>query len=69
METDSIPHIHVERTLAIIKPDAVSCADEIEEIILKNGFFILQPWLADWLLENNPNRPSISDRYMVQKHL
>ncbi|KAF5396128.1 Nucleoside-diphosphate kinase [Paragonimus heterotremus] len=36
------PHILVERTLAIIKPDAVIVADEIEEKILQNGFFIIQ---------------------------
>ncbi len=36
------PQIFVERTLAIIKPDAVSKASEIEEIILRAGFTILQ---------------------------
>ncbi|KAL4631320.1 hypothetical protein GN956_G14984 [Arapaima gigas] len=35
-------HIHVERTLALIKPDAVHKADEIEDIILRSGFMILQ---------------------------
>ncbi|KXJ18056.1 nucleoside diphosphate kinase homolog 5 [Exaiptasia diaphana] len=34
--------IYVERTLAIIKPDAVHKTDEIEEIILQHGFTILQ---------------------------
>ena len=34
------PHIFVERTLAIIKPDAFHKSEEIEECILKNGFYI-----------------------------
>ncbi|KAI7801620.1 nucleoside diphosphate kinase homolog 5 [Triplophysa rosa] len=36
------PRIFVERTLALIKPDAVHKADEIEDIILTSGFTILQ---------------------------
>ena len=36
------PHIYVERTLAIIKPDALHKAEEIEDIILRSGFAILQ---------------------------
>ena len=36
------PHINVERTLAIIKPDAVHKAEEIEDIVLRSGFAILQ---------------------------
>jgi len=35
-------YIHVEQTLALIKPDAIERADEIEEIILNHGFMILQ---------------------------
>ncbi|TGZ68905.1 hypothetical protein CRM22_004016 [Opisthorchis felineus] len=27
------------------------------------------PWLADWLLDNNPNKPSVNSRYTVSKHL
>lgn len=33
--------IFVERTLAIVKPDAVQKANEIESIVLENGFTIL----------------------------
>ncbi|XP_043924907.1 nucleoside diphosphate kinase homolog 5 [Protopterus annectens] len=40
-ETPS-PHIFVEKTLAIIKPDTIHKAEEIEEIILNSGFTILQ---------------------------
>ncbi|XP_060771860.1 nucleoside diphosphate kinase homolog 5-like [Neoarius graeffei] len=36
------PCIFVERTLALIKPDAIDDADEIEDIILRSGFTILQ---------------------------
>ncbi|XP_017279692.1 nucleoside diphosphate kinase homolog 5 [Kryptolebias marmoratus] len=34
--------VHVERTLAIIKPDAIHKSEEIEDVILKSGFIILQ---------------------------
>lgn len=34
--------IYVEQTLALIKPDVVHIADEIEGEILKSGFTILQ---------------------------
>jgi nucleoside diphosphate kinase len=41
------PPIFVERTLAIIKPDAIGKAEEIEDIILLNGFTILNKrWVA-----------------------
>ena len=36
------PGITVERTLAIIKPDAIDRADEIIEAIKERGFTILQ---------------------------
>lgn len=36
------PAITVERTLAIIKPDAIDQADNIIEDIKSNGFTILQ---------------------------
>ncbi|CAH1246534.1 NME5 [Branchiostoma lanceolatum] len=36
------PQIYVERTLALIKPDAIDKAEEIEDIILRSGFTILQ---------------------------
>ncbi|XP_051505301.1 nucleoside diphosphate kinase homolog 5-like isoform X2 [Myxocyprinus asiaticus] len=38
----SAPRIFVERTLALIKPDAIHKADEVEDIILRCGFTILQ---------------------------
>uniref|UniRef100_UPI00398F66B9 nucleoside diphosphate kinase homolog 5 n=1 Tax=Pristiophorus japonicus TaxID=55135 RepID=UPI00398F66B9 len=34
--------VYVERTLALIKPDAIDNAEEIEEIVLRSGFTILQ---------------------------
>lgn len=36
------PHIYVERSLAIIKPDALHKAEEIEDIIVRSGFAVLQ---------------------------
>ncbi|XP_060783158.1 nucleoside diphosphate kinase homolog 5 [Neoarius graeffei] len=49
MEEDTLEHqrappsrISVERTLALIKPDAIDQADQIQEIILLSGFTILQ---------------------------
>ena len=36
------PAIIVERTLAIVKPDAMECADEIVEEIKRKGFTILK---------------------------
>ncbi|NP_001087794.1 NME/NM23 family member 5 L homeolog [Xenopus laevis] len=36
------PKIYVERTLAIIKPDVLHKAEEIEDIILRSGFHIVQ---------------------------
>ena len=40
--TMEVPHVYVERTLAIIKPDAAHKSEEIEDIILRSGFTILQ---------------------------
>ncbi|KAG7260943.1 hypothetical protein CRUP_002434 [Coryphaenoides rupestris] len=34
--------VYVERTLALIKPDAVHLAEEIEAVIVKSGFTVLQ---------------------------
>ncbi|XP_074530723.1 nucleoside diphosphate kinase homolog 5 [Halichoeres trimaculatus] len=42
MNQATYPRILVEKTLAIIKPDAVDKAVEIEDTILKSGFTILQ---------------------------
>ncbi|XP_061786246.2 nucleoside diphosphate kinase homolog 5-like [Nerophis lumbriciformis] len=42
MEPTSWPRIYVERTLALIKPDAIHRSEEIEDIIQKKGFIILQ---------------------------
>ena len=39
---ESLVPIHIGRTLAIIKPDAIDKRDEIEEIIQQHGFSILQ---------------------------
>ncbi|XP_024918832.1 nucleoside diphosphate kinase homolog 5 [Cynoglossus semilaevis] len=43
MDDGSNPHrIFVERTLAIIKPDAVHKSEEIEDVIFRSGFTVLQ---------------------------
>ncbi len=48
MESDSpqkrmpAPRILVERTLALIKPDAIHKTDEIEDVILQSGFTIIK---------------------------
>lgn len=42
------PAITVERTLAIIKPDAIRYADSIMEEIKVNGFTILQVSAEEW---------------------
>ncbi|XP_041253632.1 nucleoside diphosphate kinase homolog 5 isoform X1 [Onychostruthus taczanowskii] len=36
------PQIFVERTLAIIKPDVIDKEEEIEDLILRSGFHIIQ---------------------------
>uniref|UniRef100_A0A9L0IYX4 NME/NM23 family member 5 n=1 Tax=Equus asinus TaxID=9793 RepID=A0A9L0IYX4_EQUAS len=36
------PQIYVEKTLAIIKPDIVDKEEEIQDIILRSGFTIVQ---------------------------
>jgi hypothetical protein len=38
--------IFVERTLALIKPDAVNKANEIETVLLNHGFTVLQVCLS-----------------------
>ncbi|KAM8908705.1 nucleoside diphosphate kinase homolog 5 isoform 2-T2 [Spinachia spinachia] len=42
MNQTSYPRIYVEKTLAVIKPDAIHAAEEIEDVIRKSGFIILQ---------------------------
>ncbi|XP_069552832.1 nucleoside diphosphate kinase homolog 5 [Brachyistius frenatus] len=42
MEQTSHDRLYVERTLAIIKPDAIHNAEDIEDAILASGFIILQ---------------------------
>ena len=42
MESNSFRRIYVERTLALIKPDAIHRSEEIEDVILKSGFAVLQ---------------------------
>lgn len=36
------PQIFVEKTLALIKPDVVAKEEEIEDLILRSGFMIIQ---------------------------
>uniref|UniRef100_A0A8C6LWP2 NME/NM23 family member 5 n=1 Tax=Nothobranchius furzeri TaxID=105023 RepID=A0A8C6LWP2_NOTFU len=73
LQTPPYHRVIVEKTLAVIKPDAFQLADEIENVIVKSGFSILQEkplnpciWLADWLLKNNPNQPQICDKDTVE---
>lgn len=42
MDFNKTGGIFVERTLALIKPDAVNKANEIETILLNHGFTVLQ---------------------------
>lgn len=42
MDQTPCRRLYVERTLAVIKPDAIHKSEEIEDIILKSGFTILQ---------------------------
>ncbi|KAM9740358.1 nucleoside diphosphate kinase homolog 5 [Menidia menidia] len=42
MKPPSGDRLFVERTLALIKPDAIHKAEEIQDIILRSGFTILQ---------------------------
>lgn len=36
------PQIFVERTLALIKPDVIDKEEEIEDLILRSGFLVVQ---------------------------
>ncbi|ESO99615.1 hypothetical protein LOTGIDRAFT_226200 [Lottia gigantea] len=40
--TMEVPHIYVEQTLALIKPDCIHNSEEIEDIILRSGFAIIK---------------------------
>lgn len=42
MDQSPPPRIYVEQTLALIKPDVIHVADEIEGEILKSGFLVIQ---------------------------
>ncbi|XP_039259811.1 nucleoside diphosphate kinase homolog 5-like [Styela clava] len=42
IEKTSVYQITLERTLAIVKPDAMDKATEIEDLIMRKGFMILQ---------------------------
>ncbi|KAM7417780.1 hypothetical protein PAMA_017432 [Pampus argenteus] len=42
MDPTPCRRIYVERTLALIKPDAIHKSEEIEDTILKSGFTVLQ---------------------------
>jgi len=46
--------IFVERTLALVKPDAVNKADEIETVLLSHGFTVLQVSLL-FIIVNKKN--------------
>ena len=46
------PRIYVERTLALIKPDVIHKAEEIEDIILRSGFTILQVGICSHTLRS-----------------
>lgn len=48
MPLPEVPKIFIERTLAIIKPDAVHKFEEIKDIILRTGFSILSVSCYFW---------------------
>lgn len=53
--TMDAPQIYVERTLAIVKPDAIQKSEEIEDIILRSGFAILQVKPETLVKQNSSN--------------
>lgn len=67
MDQTSRVHIHVERTLALIKPDAIDKAEEIEDDVIKLGFVILQ--VGSNALENPPVRRNITLNTSKLRHL
>lgn len=58
MPVPEMPKIFVERTLAIIKPDAVHKFEEIKDIILRTGFSILSVSITFFTIS------SVYGRYM-----
>lgn len=32
------------------------------------GFFVPQTWLADWLIEHNPNKPRLQHHVTEEEH-
>lgn len=57
------PAITVERTLAIIKPDAIKYADSIIEEIKANGFTILQVWTQSKCLMASVGETSVANYF------
>lgn len=53
MDQTSYPRIYVETTLALVKPDAIHKAEEIEDHILKSGFVILQVGQNVWKIKRS----------------
>lgn len=53
--TMDAPQIYVERTLAIVKPDTIHKSEEIEDIILRSGFAILQVKPETLVKQNSSN--------------
>ncbi len=54
--------IFVERTLALVKPDAINKAGEIETILLNNGFTVLQVCFKN--MQKAKNRQSLKQLRM-----
>lgn len=46
--------------------NVIICQNSIYSVIFLYCYFSLQTWLADWLMNNNPNKPKISDGTVVE---